>query len=105
MSAEQLLFIFPITVTLNAITLHYYSDSIRGRPRLRLYAVPDDFDVWDTPTLGTPYRGVATLPPGGEPAKKIRINTNFNTKKVLMYKYSSSLQFAVSEVDFFIGKY
>ena len=57
--AEQLLFIFPTRVSLTAITLHYYSDSVRGRPRLRFYAVPDDFDVWDTLTLGNPYQGIA----------------------------------------------
>ena len=98
-SDRQLLFIFP-TSLLTAITLHYYSDSDRGRPRLRFYAVPDDFSVWDAPTLGTPYVGVASVP---EPAgrRSVSINTNFNTTKVLMYKYSSSFQFAVSEVEFF----
>ena len=102
-NAEQLLFIFPTRVSLTTITLHYYSDSVRGRPRLRFYAVPDDFDIWDALTSGTPYVGVTSVPPGGEPAgrRSISINANFNTKKVLMYKYSSSFQFAVSEVEFF----
>ena len=102
-SAEQLLFIFPTRVSLTAITLHYYSDSVRGRPRLRFYAVPDDFDVWDTLTLGNPYRGIASVPPGGEPAgrRNVRINFNLNTKKVLMYKFSNSFSFALSEVEFF----
>ena len=101
--AEQLLFIFHTRVSLTTITLHYYSDSVRGRPRLRFYAVPDDFDIWETPTTGTPYGGVTSVPPGGEPAgrRSVSINTNFNTKKLLMYKYSSSFQFAVSEVEFF----
>ena len=101
----QLLFIFPTRVSLTTITLHYYSDSVRGRPRLRFYSVPDDFDVWDAPTSGIPYVGVASVPPGGEPAGRrnvsVRVNFNFNTKKVLIYKYSSSFQFAVSEVQFF----
>ena len=102
-NAEQLLFIFPTRVSLTTITLHYYSDSVRGRPRLRFYAVPDDFDVWEAPTLGTPYVGVTSVPPGGEPAdrKNISINANFNTRKILMYKFSSSFQFAVSKVEFF----
>ena len=106
-SADQLLFTFPTRVSLNTTTLHYYSDSVRGLPRLRFYAVPDDFNVWDTLTIGNPYVGVASVPPGREPAgrRKVRISTNFNTKKVLMYKYSGSFQFAVSEVEFFIGKY
>ena len=44
-SDAQLLFIFPTRVSLTTITLHFYSDSFRGLPRLRFYAVPDDFDV------------------------------------------------------------
>ena len=101
-NAEQLLFIFPTRVSLTTITLHYYSDSVRGRPQLRFYAVPDDFDVWDALTSGIPYGGVAALPPGDEPLgpRSVSININFNTMKMLMYKYSSSFQFAVNEVEF-----
>ena len=103
-SDGQLLFIFPTRVSLTTITLHYYSDSVRGHPRLRFYAVPDDFNVWETPTTGIPYAGVAAVSPGGVPAghRSVSINFNFNTMKVLMYKFSSSFQFAVSEVEFFI---
>ena len=99
----QLLFIFPTRVSLTTITLHYYSNSVRGLPRLRFYGVPDDFDVWDAPTSGNPNVEVATIPPGGEPAghRNISINVNFNTKKVLMYKISRTYQLAVSEVEFF----
>jgi hypothetical protein len=102
-SAEQLLFIFPTRVSLTSITLHYYSDSVRGLPRLRFYAVPDDFDIWNTLSSGNPFAGIASVPPGGEPAgrRNVSINVNFNTKKVWMYKYSSSFQFAMSEVEFF----
>ena len=101
--AEQLLFIFPIRVSLTTITLHYYSDSVRGLPRLRFYAVPDDFDVWNAPTIGTTNTDIASVPSGGEPAgcRSVSISVNFNTKKVLMYKFSSSFQLAVSEVEFF----
>ena len=102
-STGQLLFIFPTRVSLTTITLHYYSDSDRGRPRLRFYAVQDNFDVWDALTTNTPYANVASVLPGGEPAgrRSVSINVNFNTKKVLMYKFSSSFSFAVSEVKFF----
>ena len=95
-SAKQLLFILPTRVSLTTITLHYYSDSDRGRPRLRFYAVPDDFDVWDAPTTSYSHANVAPVQPGGEPAgrRSISININFNTKKVLMYKFSSSFQLA-----------
>jgi hypothetical protein len=104
---EQLLFIFSRRVSLTAITLHYYSDSVRGRPRLRFYVVPDNFDVWGAPTSGNQYVGLASVPPnaGGEPAgrRRISVNANFNTKKILMYMYefNSSFMFAVSEVEFF----
>ncbi len=91
-SDEQLLFIFPTTVSLTTITLHYYSDTFRDLPRLRFHAVPDDFDVWDVPFTSYLYVNVASVSPGGEPAnhRNVSINVNFNTKKVLMYKYSSS---------------
>ena len=50
-SDGKLLFIFPTRVSLTTITLHYYSDNAHhlGLPRLRFYAVLDDFDVWDAP--------------------------------------------------------
>ncbi len=99
---EKLLFIFPTGVSLTTITLYYYSDSNRGLPRQIFYAVPDNFDVWDAPTLSYPRVDVASVSPGGEPAGRssVSINVNFNIKKVLMYKYSSIFQFAVSEVVF-----
>ena len=98
----QLLFILPTRVSLTTITLHYYSDSVRGLPRLTFYAVPDDFGIWDTLTTSTPHVDVAAVQrrePTGH--RNVSINVNFSTKKVLMYKYSSSYQFAVSEVEFF----
>ena len=104
---EQLLFIFPTRVSLTAITLHYYNDSHTHLPRLRFYAVPDDFDVWETPTTTYPRVEVAIVPPGGEPVgqgagrRNVSINVNFNTRKVLMYKFMSSFVFAISEVEFF----
>ena len=104
-SYEQLLFIFPTKVSLTTITLHYYSDSVRGLPRLTFYAVPDDFDVWDALTTNIRYVGVDSVPPGGEPAGRrsvsINVMINFNTRRILMHKFSSTL-FAVSEIEFFI---
>ena len=104
-SDGQLLFIFSTRVSLTTITLHYYSDSVRGLPRLRFFAVPDDFDVWYALTSGNPYASVVSVPPGEEPAGRrsisVSVGVNFNTKKVLMYKYSSSFPFALSEVEFF----
>ena len=102
----QLLFRFPTRVSLANITLYYYSDSHRGLPRLRLYAVPDDFDVWSAPVSTYPRVDVAEVSPGREPEgrRNVSINVNFNTKKVLTYKYSSSYQFALSEAKFFRSK-
>ena len=100
---RKLLFIFPTAVSLTTITLHYYSDSFRGLSRLRFYAAPDDFNVWDALVTGTPHVDVVEVSPGGEPRgrRNISINANLNTTKVLMHKYSSSFLFAVSEVEFF----
>ena len=74
---------------------------------MRFYAVPDDFDVWDAPTTSDPRVEVASVPAGGEPAdrRNVSINVNFNnnyyfnfnTKKVLMYKFSSTFAFVVSD--------
>ena len=100
---SKLLFIFPTRVSLTTITLHYHSDNRRGLSRLRFYVVSDDFDIWDTASPSYSHADVASVPPGGEPAgrRNTSINVNFNTKKVLMYKFSSSFIFAVSEVEFF----
>ena len=102
-SDGQLLFIFPTRVSLTTITLHYYSSNFQGLPRLRFYAVPDDFNVWNAPTTSYPHVDVAAVPADREPAghRNISISVNFNTKRVLLYKFSSSFQFAVSEVEFF----
>ena len=105
-SGCQLLFIFPARVNLTTITLHYYSDSSRGLPRLRFWAVPDDFDIWDVPTTYTHYSYVyvATVPPGEESPHLRNISINIikvTTKKVLLVKFSSTYAFAMSEVEFF----
>ena len=100
---KELLFILPTRVSLTTITLHYYTDNIRGLSRLRFYAVPDNFDVWDASTKGYPHVDVASVPPGGEPAgrRNVSIDVNFTTEKVLMNMYTSSYQFALSELEFF----
>ena len=101
----RLLFIFQTTVSLTTITLHYHSDNFRGLPRLRFYAVPDDFNIWNTTTTDTACIDVTAVPPDldGGPAglRNVSINVTFETKKVLMYKYSSNFRLEVSEVQFF----
>ena len=101
---RQLLFIFPTRVNFTTITLHYYSDSQRGLPRLRFYAAPDDFDVWDAPSGDNRYVDIATVPLGAESAGRRsvnNINVNFSTTKILMVKLGSTFKLAVSEVEFF----
>ena len=103
-SGESLLFIFPTRVSLTTITLHYYSDSVTGLPRLIFYTVPNDFNVWNVPATSYPQVDVAEARPGGEPAgrRSVNITVNFNIKKLLMFKYgSSTTTLAVSEVQFF----
>ena len=100
---SQLLFIFLTRVNLTNITLHYYSDSSRGLPRLRFWTVPYDFDIWDAPSSIYYYVEVAAVPPGGQSASRRDVSVGFNvtTTKLLMYKFSSTYSFAVSEVEFF----
>ena len=101
-SSSRLLFIFPTKVNLTNITLHYYSDNIRGLPGLRFWSVPDDFEVWDAPTGSYRYVDIAAVPPGGEPAgrRNVSVNANFNLKRILMYK-NSGTDFAMSEIECF----
>ena len=100
---SQLLFIFPTRVNLTTITLHYYSDSQRGLPRLTFYAAPDDIDVWDAPPGNSRSVDIAAVSPGQELAgrRSVSISVNFNTEKILMVKLGSTFKFAVSEVQFF----
>ena len=101
-SSSQLLFIFTTRVNLTTITLHYYSDSDRGLPRLRFFAVPYDFNIWEAPTASAIYIEVAAQPPGESAGLNcISTTVGFYTKKVLMIEYGSTYQFAVSEVEFF----
>ena len=104
-SSSQLLFIFLTKVNLTTITLHYYSDNIRGLPRLRFLAVPDDFEVWDAPTSSYSHVDVAAVPPDEEPAghRNVSVGFEINTKKILLVKLSSTFSFALSEVEFIKG--
>ena len=101
-NAWGLLFIFPTRVSLTTIILHYYRDNFRGLSRLRFFAVPDDFNIWNTTTTDTICVDVTAVSPGGKRGRRnVSISVNFETKKVLMYKYSSDFTLQVSEVQFF----
>ena len=83
--SSQLLFIFSTRVNLTTITLHYYSDSVRGLSRLRFWAVPDYFDIWDAPAIytGNSYAEVASVQPGEKPSGPVNISVGFTTKRIL----------------------
>ena len=105
-SRSQLLFIFPTRVNLATITLHYYNDGVRDLPRLRFYAVPDDFDFWNAPHAGYSHVDVAAVPPSGESSGHRNVSINYNivvdtNKILLLLKFSSSSSFVMSEVEFF----
>ena len=70
---------FPTRVSLTTITLYYYSDSVRGLPRLRFYAVPDHLDIWTAPRTSCPHADVALASPGGEPAGHRSVSINIST--------------------------
>ena len=104
--SSPLLFIFPTRVNLTTITLHYYSDSVRGLPRLRFYAVPDDFDVWDAPLSSYSHVDIyiAAVPPSEEPAghRNVSITVTYYhyTSKLSLVKFASSYPFQVSELEY-----
>ena len=99
---RQLLFIFPTRVNLTTITLHYYSDSQRGLPLMRFYAVPDDFDVWDSIAVSGSYVEIASVQPGEviPGLRNISIDVSFNIQKIVMIMASRTYHFSVSEVQF-----
>ena len=96
---------FPTRVNLTTITLHYYSDNDRGLPRLRLYAVPDDFDVWDAPAASYYHGEVAAVSQDEWPAGcryfSVYFDLGITLTKLLMMKFRSTLAFAVNEVEVF----
>ena len=104
---SQLLFIFPTRINLTNITLHYFSDSVRdlprGLPRLRFYAVPDNFNVWDAPISSYIISDIAAVTQSSNVVGRRNVSVGFNvtTIKLLMYKFRSTYSFAVSEVEFF----
>ena len=70
-----------------------------------LFAVPDNFYVWNNATFGNYTFVTLTAEPPADSGsighRNVSVNVNFNTKKVLMVKEKSEDYFAVSEVEFF----
>ena len=104
-SAEQLLFIFPTSVSITAINLLYYSNTEdQGHPKLRLYAVPENFNVWDTVDSSYPSIFIDEALPGSEETglRNVTREAGFQTTRVLLTKSESkNYNFVMSEVEFF----
>ena len=103
-SAQQLLFIFQTRVNLTTIILHYYSDSHKGLPKLGFFAVPDNFCIWDALSASYSHVDIAAVPLGEEPAGhrnvSVNVNSNWNTKRVLLNINPRTFVLSVNEVEF-----
>ena len=108
-TSQRILFVLPASISLTMMTLHYYSGYYQsshraGLPRMKFYAVPDDFDVWDA-VANSAFSVVvsAVSPEEQRPAgrRSVSISFNSNTMKVLMVKFNSDFHLALSEVEFF----
>lgn len=100
---RKLLFVFPTRVNLTSIKLFFYNDAERGLPRLRFYAVPDDFDVWDDAIAANGYKEISAIPNDVGSVgrtRTVQFFITFHTARLLMEKYASSFKMALSEVQF-----
>ena len=102
---DQVLFIFSSQKLINSITLHYYSnEDNQGLPKLRFFAVPEDFEVTNRTRSTYPTRVLDAVFPGDE-GTGLRNKTRdvpFNTTKILMTKgFTKNYQFYLSEIEFF----
>ena len=100
---RRFLLIFPTRVDMALITLHYYSDSMRGVPHLIIYPIaePDHFYVWDSLTINDVHLLLGLAPPGSQPGHR---NVSFdslgiNTTKILIIIEAGN--FALSEVELY----
>ena len=102
---DQVLFTFSSRKLINSITLHYYSnEDNQGLPKLRFFAVPEDFKVTDRPSSSYPTRVLDAVFPGDEGSglRNKTMDVPFNTTKILMTKgFTKNYQFYLSEIEFF----
>ena len=105
----DLVFTFPTRVNLTTITLHYYSDNIRGFgfPCLEFTALREYRVSGGSVYEGTTIEAPRPVPPDGESTgpRSISVNhVNRTTKYIRMSIVGCNLQpvtFALSEVEFF----
>ncbi len=103
--ADRVLFTFSSTKTIDSIALHYFSNSDnQGLPKIRLLAVPDDFEVMNTIERSYPLGIIDEVRPGREESglKNKSRDVGFETSKILLIKdRSKNYHFSLSEIEFF----
>ncbi len=109
---DRVLFTFSTEKSFNSLAIHYFSNSDnQGLPKLKFYAVPDDFEVQDALKNEYLMAIIDEVRPGRENEGLCNKSkaVNFQSSKILMTKgYTKTYQFYVSEVEFFtndIGKH
>ena len=102
--SHQILFTFPDIPTVKDIKLYYYSNVTGNKslPRVSVYIVNDDFNVWDSPTKSW----IVDVDPSNSESstaglKQERITVNIASRKWLLRFYQLEHQFYLSEVAFF----
>ncbi len=104
----QILFVFSSPINLTSISIHYQFNATYALAKLRLYAVPGDFEAWST--IDTQFSGFS------EPIDEVlfsvdqesglrsvtRTNLQWETSRVLLRKLedTKTYLFAISEVMF-----
>ncbi len=109
---DKVLFTFSEQKQIDSLAIHYYSNfDNQGLPKLRFYAVPEDFEVQDEVKSSYPMSIIDEVRPRRE-QEGLRNKSRtvaFQTSKILMTKSDTkNYQFYLSEVEFFtndIGKH
>ena len=99
----QILFTFPNIEIVRYIMLYYYSNATgkQSLPRVSVYIVNDDFNVWDNPTKSWINEVGPASNPSNDGLKHVRITVNSASRKWLLRFHQLKHQFYLSEVAFF----
>ena len=100
----QILFTFPDTKIVKDIVLYYYSNVTGNQslPRVAVYIVNDDFNVWDNPTKSWINEvGPSNAPTTQAGLRQEKITVNSASRKWLLRFHQLEHQFYLSEVAFF----
>ena len=99
----QILFIFPNIEIVRYIMLYYYSNVTGNQslPRVSVYIVDDDFNVWDNPTKSRINEVGPASNPSNAGLKQENITVNSASRKWLLRFHQLEHQFYLSEVAFF----